>query len=248
MNKLSVTIITLNEENRIRKCLESVSWADEIILVDSFSNDKTLELAKLYTNKIFQREFDNFANQKNIALEKAHCDWVLSLDADEVVNNELRKEILETIALPNSADGYYVRRRNFFLGKELRFGGAGKDKQLRLFRKSKASFRNIVHEEIRIDGKTEILKNHLIHKNANNLDDYFRKLNLYMDLESELIIKRGLNVSFFDIYLKPWIRFFYYFFLKYGFLDGYQGFLFHLLSSYYMKTKYEKARQRVRNL
>lgn len=246
MNRLSVIIITLNEEKNIGRCLESVRWADEIVLVDSCSTDKTLDAARPFSPKVFQREFDNFASQKNYALEKANFGWVLSLDADEVVERDLKEEIRARLSSAEAPDGYYIPRRNYFLGKELRRGGIGKDLQLRLFRKDKARFANLVHERVALDGKAETLRNPIYHYSFETLDDYFRKFRQYTTLEAVLLKEENKKVSFLDIYFKPCLKFIYTYFVRLGILDGFKGFLFYALSSLYMAEKFIKYKKLLR--
>ncbi|MDD5085529.1 MAG: glycosyltransferase family 2 protein [Candidatus Omnitrophica bacterium] len=243
MNRLSVVIITLNEEGNIRRCLESVRWADEIVLVDSYSTDKTLDKARAFSPRVFQRRFDNFASQKNFALEKARFDWVLSVDADEVVDQSLKEEIRAKLSLAEPYDGYCMPRRNYFLGKELRHGGIGEDLQLRLFRKDKARFANLVHERVTVNGKVEELKNPIYHYSFETMDDYFRKFRQYTTLEAALLKEENKKVTLLDIYLKPYLRFIYTYFIKLGFLDGFKGFFFYVLSSLYMAEKFAKYKK-----
>ena len=151
---LSVVIITLNEEAKIKDCLESVAWADEIVLVDSFSKDNTVEIARNYTDKIYQREFAGFGDQKNFALSKASGDWILAIDADERVTSELQEEIKRTLSNPG-ANGYYMRVKSYFADKWIKHCGWWPDYHLRLFRRDYGRFSDrLVHEGIQVDGPT----------------------------------------------------------------------------------------------
>ena len=161
-NKISVIIITANEEENIRECLGSVKWADEVILVDSESTDRTIDIAKEFTAQIYIRKWEGFASQKRFALEKTSNEWVLSIDADERVTPELSDEILSLDF--SNADGYYIKRDNYFLGKLIKGCGWGNDYQLRLMRKSKTELKdNLVREGFVANGKREKLNSTIIH-------------------------------------------------------------------------------------
>ena len=167
-NKISVIIITANEEENIRECLESVKWADEVIIVDSESSDRTTDIAGEFTDKIFIREWAGFASQKSFALEKTSNEWVLSIDADERVTPELSNEILSMDL--SKSDGYFIKRDNYFLGKLIVGCGWGNDYQLRLMRKSKSGLTdNLVHEGFVVSGKREKLNSSIIHYTYNSI-------------------------------------------------------------------------------
>ncbi len=150
-NKISVTIITGNEEDNIRECLESVKWADEIIVVDSESSDKTVEIAKEYTDKVFIHKWEGYASQKNYALNLATNDWILSIDADERVTPDLAEEMINSSL--DQHNGYKIRRENYFIGKKITGCGWGNDYQVRLFKKNRTKLSNrLVHEGFIVDG------------------------------------------------------------------------------------------------
>jgi glycosyltransferase involved in cell wall biosynthesis len=154
---LSVAIIAGNEEKKIGDCLESVKWADEIIVVDSGSTDRTVEIAKRYTDKVFIRKWEGYAPQKQFAIDQATCDWILSLDADERVSPELKDEILKILESETEFDGFYIPRRNFFLGKWIKSCGWYPNYQLRLFKKGKAKVtQRKVHENLSLMVKLDI--------------------------------------------------------------------------------------------
>ena len=154
---LSVVVITRNEEARIRACLDSVAWADDIVVVDAESEDKTARIAREVTERVFVRPWPGFAAQKNFAIEQARSDWVLSLDADETVTPELREEIQTLLGAPAALDGYAVRRRNIFWGRWVRHGGLYPDWQLRVFRRGRGRFvERVVHESVRVDRKSVV--------------------------------------------------------------------------------------------
>ncbi len=221
MNKISVTIITKNEEENIEDCLRSVSWADEIILVDSGSKDKTVEIAKKYTDKIYHKDWVGFADQKSYALSLASNNWVLSLDADERITDELKDEIINKDL--EKFDGYYVRRKNYFLDKEVKHCGWGSDYQLRLFMKEKTKLtERLVHEGFTVDGKVSKFNNQMIHFTHTDLKKTFAKINEYSTLEAEEKADRK-KVNGFTIIFNPLIAFLQHYFIRKGFLDGVHG-------------------------
>ncbi|MEN3038680.1 MAG: glycosyltransferase family 2 protein [Candidatus Kryptonium sp.] len=219
---LSVVIITGNEEKNIADCLESVKWADEIIIVDSESKDKTVEIARKYTDKIFVKKWEGYAIQKQFAIEKATGDWILSLDADERVTQELRAEIEKTLENETEYDGFYIPRKNFFLDKWIKSCGWYPDYQLRLFRRGKGSVAlRRVHEKFVVNGKTGYLKGSLIHLTHIDLFETFDKINRYSSLSAEE--KLGKKVRWYHIIFIPFFAFLGHFILKRGFLDGIYG-------------------------
>ncbi len=221
MNKISVTIITKNEELNIEDCLKSISWADEIIVVDSGSTDKTVEISKKYTNKVFFKEWIGFADQKSYALSLANNKWVLSLDADERITEELKEEILNKDL--EEFDGYYIWRKNYFLNKEVKQCGWGNDFQLRLFVKSQTKLTDrLVHEGFVVDGKISKLKNQMIHLTHTDLKKTFAKINDYSTLEAAEKVHRK-KVNGFTIILNPLAAFLQHYFIRKGFLDGVHG-------------------------
>ncbi|HEY1730302.1 MAG TPA: glycosyltransferase family 2 protein [Terriglobales bacterium] len=246
---LSVVIITLNEEANLARTLTSVSWADEIIVLDSGSTDRTREVAESFHAKCFCESWKGFAAQKNSALEKASGDWILSLDADEEVEPLLAQEIKQTLANSPSAAGFWIPRRNFFLGRWIRRGGFYPDFKLRLFRRGAGSFEDrLVHEDLRVQGSTAKLKNHLLHHAYPTLDSYLEHMNRYSSLGAQMVTARDgrAGFSFVDIVIRPRLTFFYNYVLRGGFLDGREGLLLHLYHAGYVSWKYAKAWERRR--
>lgn len=180
---LSVVIITKNEEKNIEECLQSVSWADEIVVVDSGSTDRTVEICRRYHAKIHEHSIDQGLNfNKNLGNDRAAGNWILSLDADERVSPELADEIQQVLENPGEAVAYRMPRRNYFLGKWIRSAGWYPDLNIRLFRKGKASWKKKVHEVIESSGPVADLKGAILHYSYRTLDDYFRKFNLYTSI------------------------------------------------------------------
>lgn len=221
MNKISVIIITKNESQNIGHCLESVKWADEIIVVDSGSNDETVSIAKQFTDKVIFNDWKGFAEQKNFALSLAKNDWVLSIDADERITQNLENEILNSNL--DHYDGYKIKRDNYFLGELIRGCGWGNDYQLRLFKKSKTKLTNrLVHEGFEVDGKIGQLNNSMLHFSYRNFKDAFMKINHYSTLEA-IEKQNKKKVNSFTIVLTPIIAFLQHFILRKGFIDGIYG-------------------------
>lgn len=235
---ISIIIITYNEEENIKDCLESVKWADEIIVVDSFSTDKTIAICKQYTDKVFQNKWEGYGIQKQFALEKATQDWVLSIDADERVTTDLKDEIFSTKL---DKDAYYIPFRFYWIGRQLRFGGCSKEKHIRLFKRQKAKFTEIsVHEELMIDGKIGYLKNHIIHLSYKDIEDYFERFNQYSTIEALKKFKQGKKTVLILQILLSIMDFCNRYILKLGFLDGIPGFLWASFSSFHRMVKYVK--------
>ncbi len=239
---LSAVIITCNEEKDIARCLESVKWVDEIVVVDDFSQDRTVEICRRYTDKIFQRKWSGYGEQKNFAFQQCQGDWILSIDADEEASPGLKEEILKiTIRyLAENIAGFYIPFRLNFLGKFLRFGGCQREKHLRLFRKGQGKFTvDAVHEKMAVDGKIDNINSPINHYSYDNLEDYFSKLNCYTSLAAINLNNKGKKYYFWQFFLSPWV-FFQKYFLKLGFFDGWAGFLWAILSSIYVFIKYLK--------
>jgi glycosyltransferase involved in cell wall biosynthesis len=244
--KLSVIIIAKNEEKNIGDCLDSISWADEIILVDDHSDDNTDKIIKLknYKNKIkiFKKKMDKgFGDQKNFALKQATSDWVLSIDCDERVTQALADEI-KSILKNAYFDAYYIERESYYCGYKIKFSGWRNDFVLRLFKKEKAEFSDrLVHEKVIDDNlETEILKNKLIHKSFDTYEQVLKKINFYSTLSALEMHKNKKTVNFSTILLKTFSSFFKTFVLKLGFLDGKAGFMLAISNAEGVYYKYLK--------
>jgi glycosyltransferase involved in cell wall biosynthesis len=241
MNKLSlsVALISYNEEENIGRTLESVKdIASEIVVVDSGSTDKTVEIAKKYGAKVFVEEWKGYRDQKNSALKKCSMEWVLFLDCDEVVTSELKQSILK--ALKNSnADGYMVNRKTVYLGKPLNHAWQP-DWKLRLVKKSsdpKWEGGN-VHEYLTVDGKVEKLEGYLLHYTYRDIKDHFSKVVQYSYLAAVDMNERGKKFRLRKIIFNPAASFIREYFLKKGFLDGIRGFIVAVSATFYSFLKY----------
>jgi glycosyltransferase involved in cell wall biosynthesis len=250
---LSVAIITLNEEENLARTLASVRFADEIIIVDSGSTDRTIEIAKSFNAKVFSEPWKGFSAQKNSAIEKCIGTWVLSLDADEELSPELQTQLRLLLPSNPSVDAYLLRRRNIFLDRWIRRGGYYPDPKLRLFRRHAANFapgarfsNRPVHETITFTGKLETLECDLIHHAYPTLESYLEHMDRYSTLGAQLLVSEGktsrsLPAFLWNIAIVPKFTFIWNYIFRLGFLDGREGLLLHLYHSAYVSWKYAKA-------
>ena len=245
MNPISVIVITKNEAHNIDECLQSVEWCDDIVVVDAESSDETVQIAKKHTEKVFIKPWLGFAAAKQFALEETKYDWVLWLDADERVTQELAIEIQRLVANNPNEAAFVVARRAYFLNRWIKHSGWYPGRVPRLFHKQRAEFNdNAVHEGLKIHGAVGELKHDLLHFTDPNLFHYFYKLNRYTSLASDDLVKQGKKFKTSDIIIRPSWQFIKMYFIKRGFLDGVQGLLLALLSSAYVITKYAKLWER----
>jgi glycosyltransferase involved in cell wall biosynthesis len=245
MPSLSVSIVTLNEEERLRACLESVVWAAELVVVDAGSSDKTVAIAREFTDRVFFRAWDGYGAQKNFALGQCHGDWILSLDADERVSDALREEIEGTLRNGGPEVGFYLPRRNLFHGRWMRHGGLYPDWQLRLFRRGRGAFgERAVHESVRVDGPTRRLGAPLIHESYRSIGDAVARLNRYSDLAATDLGPTGGGGSLGDLLVRPAWRFVSMYLLRAGFLDGWRGLVLAGLHAHYVFLRAAKVRER----
>ena len=237
---ISVAIITLNEEKQIKACLDSVSWADEIVVVDAESQDNTVQICRQFTDKIYIRKWAGFAEQKQFALDQCSHEWVLSLDADERVSDELREEIARLIRQHDTADGYLIARRTYFLNKWIRHCGWYPGYQLRLFKREKTRVSQTrVHEGFLVDGRVEKLDNDIIHFSYESLTQSLEKLNRYTSLEA-LDRMEQKRVYWYDFLFRAFSTFWIKFVAQKGFLDGMHGFLLSWVSTLFKMVLYMK--------
>jgi glycosyltransferase involved in cell wall biosynthesis len=249
---LSVAMITRNEEANLPGTLKSVAWASEMVIVDNGSTDGTEAIARKLGSRFIVESWKGFGAQKNSAIAKCTGDWVLALDADEEVSADLAQEIQALLAGNPQHTGYYLRRRNFFLGRWIRHGGYYPDAKLRLFRRGSAQFEErAVHETMRCSGSTGQLRGDLLHRAYPTLDAYLDHMNRYSALGAEQVVERGKTSRWplaflWNVFVVPVATFKYNYFLRLGFLDGREGFLLHLYHSAYVSWKYAKGWERGR--
>lgn len=240
MTKISAVVTVYNEEKNIEKCLKSLKFADEIIVVDNESTDNTVIVSKKYTSKIFTqknnpREIDI---QKNFGFDKASNDWILSIDADEEVSKELSEEIKKILSVKPSSipqiNGFWLPRKNFIFGKWMEFAGWYPDYQLRLFRKGKGRYtKKHVHENLSIEGETAKLKEHIIHHNYNSMQQFLNKTFNYAQNEADNLLLKGYEFNYFDVIKFPLSEFLSRFFARKGYKDGFHGLILSLLMAFY---------------
>jgi glycosyltransferase involved in cell wall biosynthesis len=245
---LSVVLITHNEERNLPRTLESVlplvrDGIGEIIVVDSGSTDRTVEIAQSYGAKIFVEAWKGFAGQKNSAIDKASMDWILQLDADEALEPELASEIEVAQKTDSPVTGFWIPRKNFFLGRWIRRGGFYPDPKLRLVRRGAGRFEEYgAHPTMKVSGSTGIFSHALLHDGYPTLRGYIDHMNSYSSMGAEVAVAEGRRgFSFADLAVRPALTFFYNYFIRLGFLDGREGLLLHLYHSVYVSWKYAKA-------
>lgn len=248
---ISACIVCFNEAANIRDCLESLKparrsggWVDEIIVVDSFSQDATVEICRAYTEKVYQHQWLGYVNQKNYALNLASNDWVLALDADERVSLELRQAIEKEWKRAGYQDyvGYYLPRHTYYLGKWINHGGWYPDYKLRLFRKRAGKWAGIdPHDRVVVQqGKTKKLKGDIHHYTYKNLSAQLRTIDKFSETTSRALGERGKRFSLFNLITRPPIKFIETYIFKMGWLDGLPGFIIAVNSAFYVFTKYAK--------
>ncbi|OXA76070.1 Glycosyltransferase involved in cell wall bisynthesis [Flavobacterium aquidurense] len=234
--KLSVIILTFNEESYIGDAIQSVAFADEIIVLDSHSTDLTAKIVLDLGAKIIFRKFDNYCNQRNHAIGSATGDWVLFLDADERVSDKLKNEILETINL-NKSDAYRIWFPHFFMD---RFLFHYTDKVTRLIKNDNIRFENEVHEKLVLKSKPPVLKNYMIHYTYKDLSHFISKKDKYAWFQAKISVKKGKNATLFLLFFKPLYRFFHTYFIKRVCLDGVPGLAAASIDAYGVFSRYAK--------
>jgi glycosyltransferase involved in cell wall biosynthesis len=229
--KITVCVITKNEAHNIERCLASVQWADELVVVDSGSADKTVELAEKLGAKVISADWPGWAKQKNRAIDAASNDWIISLDADEWLP-EHSEEIIRKAVVDEAHDSYTLKRKTFFLGRWIAHMGWYPDQQIRLFRKSATRFLDVpVHEKVKPTPKTTGLELDILHESYTSLEQYIAKNNAYSSAQAEQ--QKEVERVWLKLLVKPKLRFFQTYFLQAGFLDGWQGFVLAVLRSWY---------------
>lgn len=236
--KITALAITYNEEENVKRYVESLSFADEIIFVDSQSTDKTIEIAEQMGVKVIQRKFDDFSNQRNFAIQQAHNDWILFFDLDEIIDSNLEKEIKSTLENPKDIAAFYIKRNFYFMGKRIKYGGWQNDKAIRLFNKNQCQYNGLVHELVKSSGKTSVLKNKLDHFSYKNFDNYNDKLNLYSKLQAENLYKLKKKPNLYHFFIRPTYRFLWQYIFRLGILDGKEGFILAYVHSFSVFKRY----------
>ncbi len=246
--KLSVCIITRNEEKDLAKCLESIKdLADEIIVVDDRSTDKTIEIAKKFGARVFERKLDNFASQKNFAVEKANGEWIFAIDGDEQCTSEMREEIRRILnQVQDDVVGYLIPRRNIILGAEIKHTRWSPDKHVWLWKKGKGKWVGKVHEEVQVDGQVGGFKHAKMHSQYETVTEFFAMLNNYTEREAQEKVDSGVKFNYFHLFYAPLLSFFRRFIYKQGFRDGWRGFILSYMMAIYRMTTWIKVWERTR--
>jgi glycosyltransferase involved in cell wall biosynthesis len=240
---ISVAIITKNEEKNVRDALESVKWADEIIVIDAHSSDRTPEICRQFTDRVYSMEWSGFARQKQKAVSLTSQEWVLVLDADERVPDPLKGEIIEVLSGNPSCNGYRIARKNFFGDRWIRHGGWWPDYTLRLFRRDMGSILpREVHESVQVEGETGYLRNPILHYTYKDTKDFLERMETYANLGAKELQRNGRRAYIADILLRPFATFARMYFLRLGFLDGTCGLKLAYLYSRYTFRKYSELR------
>jgi glycosyltransferase involved in cell wall biosynthesis len=245
---ISACIITYNEEKNIRECLASVTWVEEIIVVDSMSNDATVSICREYTDSVIQKTWEGHVKQKNFAIKQASHDWVLCLDADERVTPELRREIEQCLSEEvGRADGYYFSRHSYYLGRWINHGGWYPDYKLRLFKKSLGKWGGKdPHDKVILTGTTKYLHSELHHFVYRNLSHQLQTVDNFSTITAQGLDSDGERFSVVKLLFRPILKFFGTYFFKRGFLDGLPGLIISFISSFYVFLRYAKLWEKQR--
>lgn len=236
--KISALAITFNEEDNLKRYVDSLSFADEIIIVDSYSTDNTEQIARGLNVKFIQKEFINFSDQRNYAIQQAQHDWILFFDLDEVVTPELEAEIKKVLSAGDGAVAYNVKRKFHFMGKHIRFGGWQTDKVVRLFNKKHCSYSGLVHERLNAQGAVSGLKQKVDHFSYKSFDNYNGKLTLYSKLQAETLYGKKKRPNAYHFFFRPFYRFCWQYFYRLGVLDGKEGFVLAYVHSFSVFKRY----------
>ncbi len=241
---LSTVIITYNEEANIERCIRSVqSFCIDVVVIDSFSTDRTKEICLDLGVLFMQKEWKGYSNAKNKGNEAAVGDWILSLDADEEITSELAKEIIKA-SKQKDFDAYYIPRLTQYCGKWIKHGGWYPEKHIRLFRKSKAEWNSDeVHEDLIVSGKTGSLKKNMLHYSMNTVEEHLEKVEKYSTLAAQKMKRKGKKPGFVKLKLAPPFKFFRDYILRLGFLDGVEGFRIAKICSHEVYLKYAKLKE-----
>ena len=243
--RISACVMTLNEEANIRRCLASLTWCDEIVVVDSGSTDRTVEYCKEFTEQVYEHPWAGYIAQRNVCRERATFEWVLFLDADEEVSNELRDNILTELSHRNGKyDGYQFPRKVFYLGRWINHGEWYPDVKLRLFRKEKGhSGGQEPHDMVIVDGPVKTLKGNILHYTYSSIQDHVSTINRFSSISAQQKYDSGRRFRFTDLAIRPGFRFFKALIIKRGFLDGLRGVIIASISSFGVVMKYAKLRE-----
>jgi glycosyltransferase involved in cell wall biosynthesis len=241
--KISATIITFNEERNLPRAIESLRCADEVVVVDSGSTDRTVEIAEKLGARVIESPWPGYANQKNLAAERAEHDWILSLDADESLSESLEAEIWHLKKNGPTCDAYTMPRMAQYLGKWIRYSGWYPDRKARLYHRSKARWEgDYVHESVKVDGRLGHLEGNLLHFTCDSLSEHLKVMDRYTTLAAQQLLDTRTPIGWSKLVLDPPWTFFRTYILQRGFLDGVEGLAIAYMAALYNFVKYAKAR------
>lgn len=245
MQSLSVVLITRNEERKLRRCLDPVSWADEIVVVDSYSTDDTVKIAEDYTGRVFRRAWSGFADQRNFGMEQAGGDWILFLDADEYVTGGLEERIRKLLQDGGEHDAYKIHRLEHFLGFPIRHGTLNPSYQPRLLRRGKGYWTGGAHAHIEVNGRGELglIHEDLYHDSHNSISDFIARVDQYTTEDAEERIQAGQRVGRLRLVFSPIGMAWKCYVVKKGYRDGFPGLLFSLCMGIYSFLRLVKVWQ-----
>lgn len=246
---ISALAITYNEAHNIERYIKSLSFADEIIIVDSFSTDATEAIAKQHNVTFIKRVFDDFSSQKNYAISLAKHDWVTFFDLDEVIPEALSKELITTVESTPKEKAFLVNRDYHFMGKRIKYSGFQTDIAVRLFDKNHCKYNGqLVHEAIKTSAPIGKLKHHLKHQTYTDFDNYNQKLTQYSKLQAEALFKKNVRPNLYHFLFRPWYRFMHQYFFRFGFLDGKEGFIICYVHAFSVFKRYIQLWTMYRNI
>ena len=248
--RISALVITLNEEIHMSELLNNLDFVNEIIIVDSYSKDKTQEISESFLKvKFVQHPFENYAAQRNFAISLATNPWIIFLDADERLTSKLKQEILETVKNPKAKDAYYFFRKFMFMKKPLFFSGWQTDKNIRLFKTGKAKYKStkLVHEKLEVNGSVGKLKNKLIHYSFTDYESYKQKMIYYGKLKAKELFLKEIKPNVFHFIIKPTYKFLHSYLIRLGILDGKKGVIICYLNALSVYTRYPELKKLHKN-
>jgi glycosyltransferase involved in cell wall biosynthesis len=249
MEKISVYILTFNNERTIARCLKSVRWADELVLVDSYSTDGTMEICRRFTDQVYQRKWTNHQDQYQYAADLTANRWVMFVDADEEVPPELAQEIKEELRTNNGQwDGYIAHRRTYYLGRWIQYGGWYPDYEIRLYDRNKGRWEGGLHAKVMVEGRVKTLRNRYYHYTYRDISDQIQTIDRYSQIAAEDMLGEGRRFSLLHMALNPPLRFIKEYVFKRGFLDGLPGLIIASSTMFYVFIKYAKLWEKRKGL
>jgi glycosyltransferase involved in cell wall biosynthesis len=242
---VSVYVLTTNNRRTIEQCLKSLSWAEELVVVDSFSQDGTYEICKRYTDKLFQRKWTGHRDQYQYAADLTAQNWIMFVDADEEIPPELAEEIrMELNGRAKEFDGYFVYRQTYYLGRWIRYGGWYPDGEIRLYRRDKGKWEGGLHAKLVVNGKVGVLKNQYRHYTYGDISDQIKTIDRYSKIAADDLFESGERFSLLKLLFHPPFRFIKEYLFKRGFLDGIPGLIIAVSTAYFTFIKYAKLWER----